>query len=1102
MTFEAPPAPGAGACPAPEQLAAYVEGGLSEAERMMVEAHLVDCADCRDIVGSAASMPPMTAAAVPAPVVPMRRSRGKWIAISGGLLAAAAALLIVVRLQRTDPMTELVRAADGGKRSIEARLSADFAYAPLAETTRSGNAAVSSPELRIAAARLEQRVGTDRSPENLHALGAAQLLLGDYDAAITTLDEALRTSSNAQIASDLAAAYLARARRENRPDDYTRALDAAERASRSRATPAALFNRALALEALKLRDPAKAAWQAYLAADSTSPWADEARRHLAELTSQVATWEQHRAEFFAALRRNDLERAAAIILLHPSAAREALEDELLPDWARSCASSCDARRFATAEFVAKQLAALGDGMDLETLSRLSDRPPAGVLASLEAYGRARLAYKSSNYQAATPGFQSALSAMTAASLPLSFHAAFHVAVAKYRDGSLESADEHLRATATAAESRAYFTVAGKCRWVLGLIALAHGRLTAAVEEYRHALSAFERARDAQGAANAHALIAEALDFLGQPDAAWGERVLAFAAFDPMVDPRRWNATLISAAHAAEEQNAPFAALALQDEVIRFSERSGRPSDGAEARLYRARILDGLGSREAATRELSAARDVFDRLPDHGLSARLHAEADLAEGRLLSRSASREATGSLARAAAFFENAGSSHRTADIELQLARAEETAGRQDEAAGHLLKGIAAFEESRTTVGSDALRVSYFDEHWQLYDDMVRLQLKAGHNDQAFSYAERGRARSLLDNWQRVPGLSSLTPIATREQLPPTATLIYFVDQGAAIVCWVLTQSRTDFLRLSLPPGFDATLEQFSSPAAADAVAARVYEALWEPLRSHLPPNGTIVIVPSRRLQSLPFARLRSPQDHLYLIEHYAFVVSPSAAVFVAMLPRLRSDIPPADVLVAGGVPERAGPSWPALVATSAEIASIGRLYPHMLQLTDATETRSAFMAALPSHGVVHFAGHAIVNKRYPNLSRLVMAGIEDGVAEPDVFATDVAALRLSATRLVVLSACSTAAGAQSYGEGVLSLARAFLAAGVPNVIASLWDVEDDETAALMTRFHREYATSGDAVAALRQAQLSMLHDSDARFASPTSWAPFQVFGGITSN
>ena len=77
------------------------------------------------------------------------------------------------------------------------------------------------------------------------------------------------------------------------------------------------------------------------------------------------------------------------------------------------------------------------------------------------------------------------------------------------------------------------------------------------------------------------------------------------------------------------------------------------------------------------------------------------------------------------------------------------------------------------------------------------------------------------------------------------------------------------------------------------------------------------------------------------------------------------------------------------------------------------------------------------------YPGLSRLVLTN--EGGRTETVFAHEIGAMRLEQTELVVLAACRTNLGHIRRGEGVLGLARPFIAAGVPAVIASLADVDD---------------------------------------------------------
>jgi CHAT domain-containing protein len=94
------------------------------------------------------------------------------------------------------------------------------------------------------------------------------------------------------------------------------------------------------------------------------------------------------------------------------------------------------------------------------------------------------------------------------------------------------------------------------------------------------------------------------------------------------------------------------------------------------------------------------------------------------------------------------------------------------------------------------------------------------------------------------------------------------------------------------------------------------------------------------------------------------------------------------------------------------------------------------------------------------------------------------------------VVLSACQTALGKDVRGEGLVGLTRAFLYAGSPAVVASLWTVPDRSTAELMRQFyHGMLKENLRPAAALRQAQIALWKDS--RWARPYYWAAFTLQG-----
>ena len=275
-------------CLDPEVLAAYLAGRLPETERRAVTEHLADCAvfiaTAREYRGWRwAWADRIWRAVVEA------SGWSKAVMVTAALGTATASLTFFLRPElmtqlwpRRAELTGLV-AAVGTERTIEPRLTGGFAYGPLRGPVRGERTDERlSPELRIAALTLEKRVQGRRDPSSLAAYGAALLVTGRAEQAVSALEEAARIApKNARVQSDLSAAYLVRAREKPDLEDLSKALTAATAATEADPSLAeAQFNIALALEGLSRRDDARKAWEAYLKTDSMSPWAGEAKGHL------------------------------------------------------------------------------------------------------------------------------------------------------------------------------------------------------------------------------------------------------------------------------------------------------------------------------------------------------------------------------------------------------------------------------------------------------------------------------------------------------------------------------------------------------------------------------------------------------------------------------------------------------------------------------------------------------------------------------------------------------------------------------------------------------------------------------------------------------
>jgi tetratricopeptide (TPR) repeat protein len=177
--------------------------------------------------------------------------------------------------------------------------------------------------------------------------------------------------------------------------------------------------------------------------------------------------------------------------------------------------------------------------------------------------------------------------------------------------------------------------------------------------------------------------------------------------------------------------------------------------------------------------------------------------------------------------------------------------------------------------------------------------------------------------------------------------------------------------------------------------------------------------------------------------------------------------------------------------LPASGLEAAAVGDV-----TLLGAKATESGLATAIAAHSgrwrAVHLACHGLIDPDRPAFCSLAISPGEGG--DGFLSALEVANSDIPAD-LVVLSACETARGRVVRGEGILGLARAFMCAGAPRVLASLWKVDDEATHALMTAFYKRWKAGSSASKALREAQQEVR--SDPRWSHPSYWAAWVLWG-----
>ena len=145
---------------------------------------------------------------------------------------------------------------------------------------------------------------------------------------------------------------------------------------------------------------------------------------------------------------------------------------------------------------------------------------------------------------------------------------------------------------------------------------------------------------------------------------------------------------------------------------------------------------------------------------------------------------------------------------------------------------------------------------------------------------------------------------------------------------------------------------------------------------------------------------------------------------------------------------------------------------------------------------HRAVPFACHGLIDLERPLFPALALTG----TSKDDGFLTAREVLRMDISAdLVVLTACESGTGKVVHGEGIMGLTLAFMYAGTPRVLCSLWRVDDEATRALMTEFHRLWNAPGkERLSAARALRLAQAHvRAQPKWAHPYHWAAWILLG-----
>jgi CHAT domain-containing protein len=327
-------------------------------------------------------------------------------------------------------------------------------------------------------------------------------------------------------------------------------------------------------------------------------------------------------------------------------------------------------------------------------------------------------------------------------------------------------------------------------------------------------------------------------------------------------------------------------------------------------------------------------------------------------------------------------------------------------------------------------------------------------------------------------------LTLKETQELLDPGVTLLEYFVMNESVLLWVVDKEKVSSISIPLRrerlqrqvTAYREAITELAEKEKFNALSQRLYKLLIQPALPHIG-GKELLIIPHGVLHYLPFQALLA-SDGQYLIEKYPinYLSSASLMQFTQEKRKAKGDL--TKVLAEGGKvltfgnPDLNDPRKN-LQYAGFEAKEIKSLHPQSTIYLEKEATEERAKALSGNHDIIHFASHAELSEGDPLASAILLAKSdkEDGRLEVrEIFGMDLKA------SLVVLSACETGLGKLSSGDELVGLTRAFIYAGTPSVVASLWSVEDSSTAQLMASFYKNLKTMTK-VEALRQAQLQLI-------------------------
>ena len=340
-----------------------------------------------------------------------------------------------------------------------------------------------------------------------------------------------------------------------------------------------------------------------------------------------------------------------------------------------------------------------------------------------------------------------------------------------------------------------------------------------------------------------------------------------------------------------------------------------------------------------------------------------------------------------------------------------------------------------------------------------------------------------------------------------------------------FVLTDHEYKIIRKPINKAFNDTIDQFLkfikngvvlSTRKADYISftkngSYLYKQLIEPVTANMQ-NFRLVIVPDDKLSYIPFDAFLSKEADTtrmdfssldYLVHHHAISYTYSATLLYYYF---QNDLRFSNKIAAFAPDYNNSPTskddeteqFLPLPGAEIEVAGITGIISGD-SYYGSKATKSSFKANAEKYDILHLAMHTILNDTLPLYSKMVFSPGISGNEDRTLNTYEIYNLKLR-SGMVVLSGCNTGSGKLQKGEGVMSLARAFLYAGCPSIIMTLWNVEDASSSSMMIDFYSNIKNGYSKDEALRRAKVRYISQADPMKSHPYYWLGYVSIGKQT--